>query len=294
MKTVTIEAGTIRYQDEGSGRTILFLHGALSNGHTWRKVIPLLSGEFRCIVPDLPLGGHAIPLTHQADLSPQGIALMLEQFIEALKLDNIVLVGNDTGGAYGQVFSLRYPHRISHLVLCNTDAFEVFPPKAFSSLKAGVHIPGFMWLMAQLFRCKALLTTPLVLGLLSHRLTKHEASALYIPSFIRQRGIRADFRKVVKGWSPQITLQAAEQLRQFRQPVLVLWGADDDKLFPQQLGLRVHAIFQQSTFKLIQNARTYVQEDQPEAFAIALAHWLNTPSSELVEQVIPPELNTVL
>lgn len=282
LKTLTIEAGTIRYRDEGCGRTIIFLHGALSNGHTWRKVVPLLSSEFRCIVPDLPLGGHAIPLAHKADLSPHGVALILEQFIEALKLDNIVLVGNDTGGAYGQVFASLYPDRVSHLLLCNTDAFEVFPPKAFASLKAGVRIPGFTWLMAQLFRCKALLTTPLVLGLLSHRLTKHEASTLYISSFIRQRGIRADFRKVVKGWSPRITLQAAEQLRQFRQPVLVLWGADDDKLFPQQLGLRVDAIFQQSTFKLIQNSRTYVQEDQPEAFATELAHWLNNASSELV------------
>ncbi len=281
LKTVAIEAGTMRYRDEGRGRTILFLHGALSNGHTWRKVVPHLSGEFRCIVPDLPLGGHAIPLARQADLSPYGVALILKQFIEALKLDNIVLVGNDTGGAYAQVFATIYPDRISHLVLCNTDAFEVFPPKAFASLETGVHIPGFTWLMAQLFRCKALLTTPIVLGLLSHRLTKHEASSLYISSFIRQRGIRADFRKVVKGWSPRITLQAAEQLRSFRQPALVLWGADDDKLFPQQLGLRVNAIFQQSTFKLIQNSRTYVQEDQPEAFAVELAHWLNSASPDI-------------
>ena len=270
MKNVRVDAGTIRYSDQGQGQAIVLLHGTLSNGNTWRKVVPLLAGRFRCIVPDLPLGGHSIPLEPEADLTPAGIAVMLKQFLDALRLDNVILVGNDTGGAYAQVFAMTYPDALSRLVLCNTDALEVFPPQAFSLLKTGVKLPGFTQLMALLFRCKPLLRSPLVLGLLSHSLNKHELSELYVRPFIRQRGVRADFIKAVKGWSPEVTLRAAEQLRHFRKPVLVVWGADDSKLFPLELGQRLCAVFPRSSFVVVRHSLTYVQEDQPETFAAEL------------------------
>ena len=54
--------GTIRYRDSGSGEPIVFVHGLLVNGALWRKVTPLLEREFRCVVPDLPLGSHAVPM----------------------------------------------------------------------------------------------------------------------------------------------------------------------------------------------------------------------------------------
>ena len=51
---VDLDAGTIHYRDSGSGPTIVFAHGLLVDGSLWRKVTPLLDGEFRCVVPDLP------------------------------------------------------------------------------------------------------------------------------------------------------------------------------------------------------------------------------------------------
>ena len=66
--------GTIHYRDTGSGEPIVFVHGLLVNGGLWRKVTPALSREFRCIVPDLPLGSHRTPMAADADLSPPGVA----------------------------------------------------------------------------------------------------------------------------------------------------------------------------------------------------------------------------
>lgn len=274
MKEVKVDAGIIKYSDQGSGQAIVFLHGTLSNGGTWRKVVPLLSKRFRCIVPDLPLGGHSVPLDPAADLSPKGIAVLLKQFLDSLGLDKIILAGNDTGGAYAQVFAMMYPASIAQLVLCNTDAFEIFPPKAFALLQSGVKLPGFTWIMAQMFRYKPLLKTSFVLGLLSHSLTKEQLSDLYVRHFIQLKGVRADFIKVVRGWSPDYTLLAAERLASFQQPVLVIWGADDRKLFPLELGRRVHAIFPDASFKIVQNSLTYVQEDQPETFAKELVEFI--------------------
>ncbi|MFC4305410.1 alpha/beta fold hydrolase [Cohnella boryungensis] len=280
MKKAQVNAGIIHYRDMGRGQAIVFLHGTLSNGNTWRKVLPLLAERFRCVVPDLPLGGHSARLVPSADLSPKGIAVMLKEFLDSLELDKVILVGNDTGGAYAQVFATMYPGSLSRLVLCNTDAFEIFPPKAFALLQSGVKIPGFTWLMAQLFRYKSLLKTSLVLGLLSHRLTKDQLSDLYVRHFIRNSGVRADFVKVVKGWSPEYTLLAAKNLENFRQPVLILWGADDRKLFPLELGRRLHALFPNASFKLVPDSLTYVQEDQPETFAYELIHFCSSSAKQ--------------
>ncbi|MEC0091162.1 alpha/beta fold hydrolase [Paenibacillus macquariensis] len=85
---------------------------------------------------------------------------------------------------------------------------------------------------------------------------------------------RADFTKVVKGWSPHFTNQAVEKLSFFNNPVLVIWGADDKKLFSIELGKRVRAIFPDAQFEVVENVLTYVQEDQPEEFAHKLIHFI--------------------
>ena len=59
---LTLPQGTIPYRERGTGEPIVFVHGLLVNGDLWRKVVPELSKDFRCIVPDLPLGSHARPM----------------------------------------------------------------------------------------------------------------------------------------------------------------------------------------------------------------------------------------
>ncbi|OBR65539.1 hypothetical protein A7K91_10895 [Paenibacillus oryzae] len=284
MKEAKVASGIIRYFDQGEGQCILFLHGALSNSNTWRKVIPVIARHYRCIVPDLPLGAHSIPLDSAADLSPKGIAVLLKQFIDAIGVREVVVVGNDTGGAYGQVFTMMHPSSVVRLVLCNTDALDVFPPKAFASLQAGIGVPGYLWLMSRLFRIGSFLKSPMAMGLLSHTLNKEQLSELYVRSFTRQKRIRSDFVKVVKGWSPEYTLQAAKRLAHFHKPVLVLWGADDKMLFPVELGKRVFEIFPHASFKLVEGSLTYVQEDQPERFASELLHFMAAPNAPLLSR----------
>ena len=270
MNEAQLRGGRIRYRDQGSGRPIVFLHGALANGNTWRKVLALMPEGYRCIVPDLPLGGHTLPFGRGADLTPGGIARLLAEFFDGLGLKDVVLVGNDTGGAYAQVFAAAYPEKLARLVLCNCDALETFPPKNFAALQRGIRLPGYTFLMAQLFRHKPFLKSAQVLGLLSHALSQEEIADLYVRGFVRDRRIRADFKKVVKGWSPDHTQRAAAELAHFKKPAVVIWGADDELLFPRELGERLCAVFPEARFEVVESALTYVQEDQPERFVRAL------------------------
>src|SRR3954462_7713099 len=98
-REVTLRQGTIRYRERGSGDTLIFLHGVLVNGDLWRKVVPELAGQFRCVTPDLPLGSHEVPVNDDAALAPPGLADLIPGFVEAVAPDGATLVGNDTGGA---------------------------------------------------------------------------------------------------------------------------------------------------------------------------------------------------
>jgi pimeloyl-ACP methyl ester carboxylesterase len=271
----------------------VFLHGALSNSHTWNKVIEIVSRKYRCIAPDLPLGGHAVPFDALADLSPRGLAEILDQFVEALGLKDMTLIGNDTGGAYAQIYTMLHPEKVSRLVLSNCDALEVFPPRQFASLQSSVRIPGYLWVMAQLFRFKPFLKTPMVLGLLSHTLSKEDIYAFYVHSFITNPGVRQDFKKGVLGWSPRLTQQAATTLTGFTRPVLLIWGDDDRALFPLELGRRLAAVFPRARFEGVAGALTYVQEDQPDEFAKRLFAFLSQSSDAATDNnsgmVVEPE-----
>ena len=79
------------------------MHGLLASGALWSPVVPRLDGEFRCVVPELPLGAHQHPMKPNAELTPRSVARMLAELIEKLDLDGVTVVGNDTGGAISQL-----------------------------------------------------------------------------------------------------------------------------------------------------------------------------------------------
>src|SRR5438034_11121983 len=129
FQEVSLPQGTVRYSDQGTGPTLIFLHGLLANRLLWGRVIPRLVSHFRCIAPDLPLGAHSHPLHPDANLSPLGVAQLVADFLEALDLHEVTLIGNDTGGAICQLVIAHHPERSTRLVLTNCDAFEhFFPP----------------------------------------------------------------------------------------------------------------------------------------------------------------------
>ncbi len=101
----------------------------------WAKVADGLARQgFCCILPTWPLGSHTIPVNDGADLSPRGVAAMIHDFMIALDLSDVTLVGNDTGGGLCQLLIDAYPENVGRLVLTNCDAFDKFPPFPFTAL----------------------------------------------------------------------------------------------------------------------------------------------------------------
>src|SRR6266446_1918655 len=86
-------------------------------------------------------GSHRQPMRADADLSPHGIARLQAEFLEALDLREVTLVGNDTG--HFQFTAGLYPEHIARLVLTPCEAFENFPPGLPGrTAEIGIKMPG--------------------------------------------------------------------------------------------------------------------------------------------------------
>lgn len=255
----------MHYEDRGSGPCLLLVHGMFVNSSVWCQLVPKVEESTRCVMPDLPLGAHKTPMNN-ADLSPPGLAAMLAEFIERLQLHNVTVVGNDTGGALCQILCASHPDLVSRLVLTNCDAFEHFPPGAFRPIElAGAHVPGLIGGLDLLLRSRFSRRTLLAAAPLTMRPLPDDRLAEWFAP-LRDKRIRADLCAVLQGVSNKHTLNAAEGLRSFARPSLIAWGARD-RFFPLRDAERLAEILPFARLEIIDDARTYVQFDQPERLA---------------------------
>jgi pimeloyl-ACP methyl ester carboxylesterase len=268
MPEVTLPQGTIAYRDTGDGPPIVFVHGLLVDGALWRKVTPLLEREARCIVPDLPLGSHRTAMNKDADVTPRGVAKLVGDFLAALELEDVTLVGNDTGGAISQLVALDHGERVGRLVLTNCDCFEVFPPKEFLPLVKSARVPGAIYAGLQPMRAAAARRTPMAFGGLARDIPD-DVTAKWVEPALNDAGVRGDLIAFLKAIDKSIMLDAAERLPSLRIPALVAWG-QDDRFFPPELGHRLSVTLPNARLAPIADSRTFVAEDAPEALADAI------------------------
>jgi pimeloyl-ACP methyl ester carboxylesterase len=80
-REVRLGPDVIRYREVGSGTTLVFVPGILASGVLGREVVAGLCGRFQCVVADLPLGGHAVPISPATDLSPRGVGRLVVEFV---------------------------------------------------------------------------------------------------------------------------------------------------------------------------------------------------------------------
>jgi pimeloyl-ACP methyl ester carboxylesterase len=262
-RTVDIPAGTIEYRERGSGPPVVFAHGVGVNGDLWRKVAPeLAAAGHRCIVPDLPLGGHSIPLRGEPDMSLPGLADILSSFFDALDLEDATLVANDTGGAITQALIGRRPERIGRLVLTSCDAFDRYPPPAVAYLKPTARVPGGLALLGQAVRFKAVQRLPIAYGWATHRPIEPRIMDSYTTSVRTNAGVRADLGRVLRSARKSDMQAASRSVANFDRPALVAWAADD-RFFPVEHGRALADLMPNGRFELVEGSRTFIPEDRP-------------------------------
>ena len=293
VREVEVAAGTLRYRDVGEGSTLVFVHGLLVNGLLWRKVVPALADRFRCIVPDLPLGAHPYPLRPGAERSPRGVARLLADFLAALDLRDVTLVGNDTGGAICQIAIARHPARIVGLVLTNCDAYEAFLPWPLSPFQHGARFFGarFGAFLARALRYR--FAQRALIRLVALHCPDTATLDAYFAPFLGDAGVRDDVVRFLAAISNRDTLAAARVFPYFRCPVLIAWGRSDP-FFSARNARRLQRDFPDARLTFLSRSRAFVPEDQPHRLADLIGAFLGTPGptpaplSSRSEPALPP------
>jgi pimeloyl-ACP methyl ester carboxylesterase len=223
--TAQTRLGEIAYREAGRGPAAVFLHGLFLNGGLWRHQLDDLGGMRRCLAPDLLAhGSSAVPEDGHLTMGLQ--ADMIIEFIDALRLDAVDLIGNDTGGAIAQLIVARIPERIRTLTLTNCDTHDNWPPATFAPIhemaQQGTLADALGLLAADPATARATLTTSF-----EHpdKLSDETIRGFFGP--FGQPSRAAAIQDYVRGMDPAVTVAIRDDLARFLAPTLVVWGADD-------------------------------------------------------------------
>jgi pimeloyl-ACP methyl ester carboxylesterase len=269
-KEIQLPQGTIRYREAGEGKPVVFVHGYLVDHRLWDGVVDSLSDRFRCIAPDWPLAAHQVAMNPDADLSPTGVARLISDFLAKLELEDVTIVGNDSGGAISQVLVTTHPERIGRLVLTNCDTHENFPPGPFKLMPPLAKLPGGMFAISLPFRI------PPVARAAFRPFTKTKLPNELIASWMEpaksNSAVLRDAGKVTAGMNKRYTLAAAEKLRGSDLPIRLLW-APGDKYFPISYAERLKGEAKNASLEPIPDASTFISLDQPQRVADEIAEF---------------------
>jgi pimeloyl-ACP methyl ester carboxylesterase len=114
----------LAYTDEGSGETILFIHGLGSYIPAYDKIIPELSKNYRCIAIDLPGYGKSSKEPHSGMMT--FYADVIHEFAKEMELGQFSMAGHSMGGQISMVYSIKWPEEIKNLILFAPAGFERF------------------------------------------------------------------------------------------------------------------------------------------------------------------------
>jgi pimeloyl-ACP methyl ester carboxylesterase len=258
----------------GQGPAIVFAHGWLANANLWRGVVELLAERFTCIALDLPLGAHRTALAPNADLSAEGCGALLADALDVLALDEVTLVGNDSGGAYSQIAVSRRPDRVARLVLTSCETpYDEFPPDPFDGLPAAARDPEVLGQLLSALEDPEVRKLPAAFGLLVKHPLDTQASDAYALPCLRDQAILRDTAKAMSGASTEAVRRAgAALIENWRRPTLLVWS-QEDPVFPLEHARRYTAALPSAELVEIEDSYSFTPEDQPAAVAAAISSW---------------------
>jgi pimeloyl-ACP methyl ester carboxylesterase len=283
---VETSLGRIAYTDLYTGTAhnppvALFIHGVFLNAELWSGTIERVSDHKRCIALDLPAHGWTEE-RHGADFSFRSMAAMLGEFLDALDIESVDLIANDSGGALAQIFAARHPGRIRTMTLTNCDVHDGWPPPAFEGthklIASGMGAQALTTMLADLERGRSAL-----LGQASEfpdRVSPEKIRA-YLEPLRHSEARLQNFQTLFRAMDCRDTVEVAPLLRRLEAPTLIVWGLDDPFFHVRWAHWLQGAIPGVTRLVEVPTGKLFLPEDRPELLsAELLAHWNQYPAAE--------------
>src|SRR6476661_356676 len=228
IHNIETASGRISYAETGSGPVVLFLHGVVLNKHLWRHQLEGLSDIRRNIAVDLLAHGDT-EIAPDQDVSVTANAKMLKEFLDALKIDHVDLVGNDSGGGIAQIFAALYPERVRSLTLTDCDTHDNWPPESFKPFLAMAAAGGLRGTLDAMLADKAVYRSPQALGpAYEHpEEVRDDSIERYLRPLVKTEQRTRDLQRFLAAFDNKHTLAIEAKLKTLQAPTLIVWGTDD-------------------------------------------------------------------
>lgn len=273
---VDVDGSRVHYIDEGTGPTLLFLHGNPTWSFLYRNIVRDLRDSFRCIAVDYP-GFGLSSATEGYDYTAKAHARAVESFVTELDLRDVTLMGQDWGGPIGLAVATRHPERFSGFILGNTWAWP---------LNGIVHFEVFGRVMGSrvgrllIRNANAFVNVMIPLG----TATKLPAEVIeaYRGPFNEREARRPTWefpKELLRG--KRFMLRVQDDLSNVTHlPTLFLWGGRDFALRKRVELPRFERLFPNHETVVLDRARHFFQEDAPADAARAIRRWLTRETSK--------------
>jgi len=203
-------------------------------------------------------------------------AEMIKEFLDALNIDQVDLVGNDSGGGISQIRAATHPERVRSLTLTDCDTHDNRPPEAFRSFLAMAAGGGLRETLQAMLSDKNIYRSPQALGpAYEHpeRVTD-ETIEVYLRPFPKNAQRTRDLERFLAVFDNKHTLAVEDRLKSLKSPTLIVWATDDvyfDVKWSHWLADNIPGVRRRVEFE---GARIFFPEERPEEFNKELrAHW---------------------
>src|SRR3954463_715465 len=118
LKYLELHGDRVAYRDAGAGEALLLIHGMAGSSETWRAMIPQLAKKYRVIAPDLL--GHGQTDKPRGDYSLGAFAVWLRDFLDALGIPQVTVIGHSLGGGIAMQFAHQHRDYCERLILISS------------------------------------------------------------------------------------------------------------------------------------------------------------------------------
>ena len=274
--TVDVLDSEMTYVDTGSGDPVVFLHGNPTSSYLWRNVIPHLSGQARCLAPDL-IGMGDSGKAPNGSYRLADHARYLDAWFDALGLaERVVLVGHDWGSALGFDWACRHPEWVKGLAymegIVRPMTWDEWPEQARNIFQAMRSPAGEEIVLQKNVFVERVLPASIMRTLTDEEFAVYRRPylepgesrrpTLTWPRQIPLDGEPADVVDLVQRYADWLSTSSLPKLFINAEPGIILTGAQREfcRTWPNQREVTVQGLH-------------FIQEDSPDEVGQALAEW---------------------
>lgn len=240
--------GKFKYVEEGSGETLILLHGLFGALSNFGDLIEYFRRQYKVVVPMLPL--LELDLLHT---SVGGIEKFVHRFIEYKSYTNIHLLGNSLGGHVALLYILKHPENIKSLILTGSSGLfesgmgDTYPKRGdYEYIRTKTELTFYDPKMA----------------------TKELVDEVFEITTNRLKVI-----KIIALAKSAIRNNLGEELNEIKQPTLLVWG-NNDTITPPFVGKEFNRLIPNSELHFIDQCGHAPMMEVPDEFNKILHQFL--------------------